>query len=143
MQLLVPLAGLLGIEIELLVQRLRQSAVIYGLIGLSALLALAFGLVALDLWLATLIGPILAALAIAGAFLVIALMAWLVLAVGNSRREKARALRKRSTDGTALITTAALTALPMLIGNPGVRRVGLPLGALAAVLLLMRGEGKD
>lgn len=143
MQWLVPLAGLLGIEVEILVRQLKQSALLYGLLGLCALLALAFALVALDLWLATLIGPIWAALAIAGLFLVLALIVWLVAVVGNARREKARALRRRSADSTALVTTAALTALPVLLGNPTIRRFGLPLGALAAALLLLRGEDKE
>jgi hypothetical protein len=40
--------------------------------------------------------------------------------------------RRRANETTALITTAALTALPMLFRSPAARTIALPLAAVAA-----------
>ena len=66
MGLLGPLASLLGIETDLLLQRIKESAVAFAAIGLFVVIAFSFMLVALYNYLLTWIGPIWAPLAIAG-----------------------------------------------------------------------------
>ena len=52
------------------------------------------------------------------------------------------AQRRHSAEKTALVTTAAITAVPMLLKSPLMRQVGLPVGgALAALYLLSKPGG--
>ncbi|MBK8086079.1 MAG: hypothetical protein IPK28_20875 [Devosia sp.] len=60
MQFLSPIASLLGIEVEELMERLKSGAVAYGAVAAFALIAVAFLLVALNAWLTLLWGPIVA-----------------------------------------------------------------------------------
>lgn len=140
MQFLIPLAGLLGIEVDALKDRLARSALFFCLIGIFGVITATFLLVALHAWLVPEVGPVYAPLIIAGIALVLALLTWLTMALGNRSRATIAREHKRSADSTAFLTTAALTALPVLFRNSTARKVGLPLGALAAVLFLNRTE---
>lgn len=145
MHLLAQLATLFGLEAEALVDRAKTQAIVGGAIGAFAVIAIAFFLIAAYLGLAGWIGPIWAALAIAGAATLIALIifAWERASEASRRREAAE--RRRQAEASSLITTAALTALPMALSSPTIRRIGLPLAALAGIVLLATRDrgGKD
>ena len=60
-----------------------------------------------------------------------------------SVREAEEAERRRNTETTALVTSAAISALPILFRSGLMKKVGIPVGsALAAVYLLTRNTGR-
>ena len=142
MGLLPSLARLLGIEVEVLVQRAAENAVavaaiaLFGLIGFGFLVAAAY--LALTLW----VSPLLASLIMAASALVIALVLYVALRIQQAAARKRAAARQRDAETTALVAGAALAALPDLLDNPLVRNIGLPL-AIYAALLLLSHRGKD
>ena len=145
MHLLLPLASLLGLEAEELLDRLRQNAVAWGAIALLLLIAVAFLLVAANVALGDWLGPVLAPLVIAGVALIIALLIYLVVHARHVRRRRRDAERRHSAERTAMVTTAAITAVPMLLKSPLMRTIGIPIGgALAAAYFLTRRKrGSD
>lgn len=136
MGLLVPLAALLGLEVEGLTARAKSAVMVYGIIGLCLLIAIGFLLAAGFMALAGEVGPIAAALIMAGAFLVLALAVYLGSLIGRSRRQRNLAERRRASETGAFLTTAAITALPILARSPLLIRLGLPAAAIAAFALL-------
>jgi hypothetical protein len=70
-----------------------------------------------------------------------------VLKVREGVEKRRRAQKRRSTETTALLTTATLTAVPMLLGSRLVRNAAIPAALLGAVGLLLKGaleeHGKD
>jgi hypothetical protein len=87
-------------------------------------------------------GPIVGPLVIALVAMVIAVALWGTMAIieGIARR---KALEKRhAQEKTALVTTAALTALPLVLQSSLMRKIGIPVGgALAAAFLLSKSGG--
>lgn len=143
MGLLAPLAALLGLEVESMAARAKTTALIYGLMGICLLIAVGFLLAAGYMALAELVGPILSALIIAGIFLLLALAAYLGSLAGRSRHQRKAAERRRSSETGAFMTTAALTALPLLARAPVALKLGLPAAAIAAFALIRDGRDKD
>jgi hypothetical protein len=141
MGLLAPLAALLGLEVEGIMARARSSAVVYGLIGLFVFIALGFLLAAAFMVIAESVGSIAAALIMGCSFVVLALAVYLGSLIGRSRRQRKLAERRRSSETGAFLTTAAITALPMLTRSPILVRLGLPAVAIAIYALLR--ENKD
>ena len=139
MHLLLPLASLLGIEFDELADRIKRNALAYGAVAALLVIALVFLLVALSNWLSVLWGPVLGPLALAGFALLLALIVYGSIAITH-RAEKRRSHQRQATaQRTALVTTAAASALPLLLRSRLLRKVGLPLGGvLAAVFLLSR-----
>lgn len=143
LNLLTPLASLLGIEAEEIVGRMKKNAGLWAAIAAFALIALVFLLVAANAGLTLWVGPIWAPLIIAGAAALIALVIYLVSRIGAGIAERKEAERRRSAETTALVTTAAITAIPLLLKSPLMRSIGLPLGAaLAAFFVLSRSRPK-
>jgi len=140
MHLLAQFATLFGLEAEALVDRAKSQAVIAGAIGFFSLIAVAFLLVAAYLGLTEWIGPIWAALAIAGAAIVVALIIYLWSRAAEANRKRLAAERRRENEANNLIATAALSAIPMALSSPTVRRIAVPLAALAAVVFFTRRE---
>lgn len=140
MHLLAQFATLFGLEAEALVDRAKSQAVIAGAIGFFSLIAVAFLLVAAYLGLTEWIGPIWAALAIAGAAIVVALIIYLWSRAAEATRKRLAAERRRENEANNLIATAALSAIPMALSSPTVRRIAVPLAALAAVVFFTRRE---
>ena len=142
MHLLAPLAALLGIEVEAITERLRNTIIVnvvmigLALVGVSFLVAAGF------FALAELYGAIYAALIFAATFLVLALAVYLGTRLGESRRRRELANKRRSSETSAFVTTAALTALPVLLKSPLARTIGLPAAAIAAYLLVRGGSDK-
>lgn len=141
MQFLIPLAGLLGIEVEALTERVKRTIIGNAVMGLFGAIGAVFLLVAGFLAIADQLGGIYAALIMGGAFVVLALAMFLGMRIGDGRRRRAIVEKRRSTDSSAFLTTAALTALPMLLKSPILRTVGLPAAAIAAYMLT-RSAGK-
>lgn len=141
MNLLAAFASLLGIETEIVITRAKESAVAYALIGLLGVIALSFALVATYNWLYAWIGPIWGPLAIAGAALVIALIVFIALRIQQQALAEREAERKRARQRKALITTAAVDLLPALMDSGLFRNVGVPIGVLAALLVLGKASG--
>ncbi|MHA6691077.1 hypothetical protein [Devosia sp. A449] len=139
MNLLIPLAGLLGIEVESITERVRNAVIVNAVMIVLGVAGIGFLLAAGVMALADIVGGIYAALIFAAAFLVITLAVYLGTRVGESRRRREVATKRRSSETGAFVTTAALTALPVLLKSPMLRTLGLPAAAIAAYLLL-RGE---
>jgi len=135
MPLIASLTGLLGIEAQSLLQRTRESAIIYAAIALFAAISLIFLLVALNAALLPWVGPIWAPLIIAAAALVIAAVLFIVLKVQMAARRREELQRRREAETNSLITGATVAAIPELLRSPLVRDVGLPLAIYAAALL--------
>jgi hypothetical protein len=136
MGLLAPLAALLGLEVEGLTARAKSAVLVYGLIGLCLMIAGGFLLAAGFMALAELVGAIIAALILGGVFLLLALAVYLGSLIGRSKRQRALAERRRASETGAFLTTAAITALPLLTRSPLLLRLGLPAAAIAAFALL-------
>jgi hypothetical protein len=141
--LLAPLASLLGIEVEALKERLQRHALFYAAVGLFVAIGGAFLLVALDNALTLSLGPVIAPLMIAGGALLIALVIYVVSLAVNTIKRQREAERRRNTETTALVTSAAISALPILFRSGLMKKVGIPVGGvLAALYLLTRNTGR-
>ncbi|SFZ83249.1 hypothetical protein SAMN02983003_1539 [Devosia enhydra] len=143
MKLLLPLASLLGLEVEHLAERWKAQAIVLGTIAFFALIAFVFILVALHAALLREIGPEFAPLAIAGGALLIAFIVWAIAALRQRKVVRSEASKRQASETRALVTTAALTAAPMLLKNPLVRRFGLPLAGAATVAFLLLRSRND
>jgi hypothetical protein len=62
--------------------------------------------------------------------------------VGEGRRRRQLAEKRRSTETSAFVTTAALTALPAILRSPMARTIALPAAAIAAYLMVRGGSDK-
>ena len=138
--LLTPLAALLGIEAEHLVSRLKGLVLLYAAITLLGLTGLGFLLAAGFMLLADAVGALYASLILAGTFLLLALALYLGLAIGERRNRRGRDTRRRSSETGAFLTTAAITALPVVLRSPLLVKLGLPAAAIAAFTLLRRDD---
>ena len=146
MHLLLPLASILGIEVEDLLERFKQNAIAWSAIAFFALVGVVFLLVTLYTGMVDWLGPIWGPLAIAGGALLVALGIYVGVRVAANVVAIREAQRRHSAEKTALVTTAAITAVPMLLKSPLMRTIGIPVGgALAALYLLSKpgGHPKD
>jgi hypothetical protein len=145
MGLLAPLAALLGLELSSLADRAKSTAISLGLIAVFGLVAAGFLLAAGYIALAEALTPIIAALIYAGVFTLLALAVYLGTLVGRSRRQRQIAEKRRSSETGAFLTTAALTALPMLTRSPLLLRLGIPAAIIAAFALMSNKDdgGRD
>jgi hypothetical protein len=139
MGLLAPIAALLGLEAGSLVERARTAAITLGLIIVFGLIAVGFLLAAIFMALADLYSPIIAALILAGIFLLLAAGVYLGMKTGEARRRRELAERRKTTQTGSLLTTAAFSALPMLARTPLLVKIGLP-AAVAAFALLRASD---
>lgn len=142
MNLLVPLAGLLGIEIDSITERVRNAVILNAVMITLAAIGAGFLVAAGYIAVAQQLGGLYAALIFGGGFLLLALAVYLGSLIGQSRHKREVAEKRRSSETSAFVTTAALTALPVLLKSPLVRKLGLPAAAIAA-LLLVRGGSDD
>ncbi|MDF2982101.1 MAG: hypothetical protein K0Q69_1873 [Devosia sp.] len=139
MHLLALAASVLGIEVDELLEHFKRNAMAWSAVALFALIALVFVLVALNAWFTLMWGPIIAPLVIAAGALVISLGIYAAIAIIDSIAKKRAAQRRNAAEKTALVTTAALTALPLVMKSDLMRKIGIPIGgALAAAYLLSK-----
>lgn len=142
MRLLMPLASLLGIEVEGAIDRLRAMAILYGFIALFAALGLGFLIAAGYIAVAAHLGSLNTALLFGGTALALALVLLVGARIGEGRRRRRRKERQKASQTGALLTTAAATALPALLRSPLFVRLGIPAAAIAAFALL-HDSGQD
>ncbi len=139
MHLLALAASVLGIEVDELLEHFKKNAMAWSAVALFALIALVFGLVGLNAWFTLMWGPNVAPLIIAAGALVIALGLYAAIVITDSIAKRHAAQRRNSAEKTALVTTAALTALPLVLKSDLMKKVGIPIGgALAAAYLLSK-----
>lgn len=142
MNLLVPLAGLLGIEIEAITDRVKTLIIVNAVIGIFGVIGVVFLLIAGFLALSDVYGSIYAALIFGGVFVVLAIAVFLGAKIGEGKRHRQVVERKKSYDTNAFITTAALSVLPVLLRSPTVRAVGIPAAAVAAFFLARKADDR-
>jgi Ni/Fe-hydrogenase subunit HybB-like protein len=142
MGLIAPLAALFGLELEDVAARAKAAAILYGLMGLFLLAAVIFLTVAGYIALADLFSPLIAALILSGVFLLLALALYLGTLLSKGRQRRALVERRRSSESSAFLTTAALTALPVFLKSPMIVKLGLPAAAITAIALL-RENSRD
>ena len=140
MGFLAPLAALLGFELETMKERFKRTFAGNAIMIVFAMIGLVFLLVAGFLGLSVSIGPIYAALVFGAVFLLASLIVHLSLRAEAARDRRAAAEKRRSGEAGAFVTTAALTALPVMLRSPMVRTIGLPVAAVAALLFLRGGR---
>jgi len=140
MNLLGPLASLLGIEIESITERVRNAIILNAAMIVFGLIGAIFLIVAGFLAIADQLGGIYAALIVGGGFVLLALAVYLGSVIGKGRTKRTLVEKRRSNETSAFVTTAAITALPVLLKSPLVRKFGLPAAALAAFLLVRGGS---
>lgn len=139
MHLLALAASVLGIEVDELLENFKKNAMAWSAVALFALIGLAFLLVALNAWFTLMWGPIVAPLLIGAGAIIVALAIYAVIAITDGIARRHAAERRNSAEKTALVTTAALTALPLVMKSDLMRKVGIPIGgALAAAYLLAK-----
>ena len=137
--LLAPLGALLGIEAASFKDKLKRQAVLWGTLGVLGVIAISFVLVAINTALSFAVGPIVAPLIIAGAALLIGLVVYAVFHFRATLEAHNDAEKARRAEVTALVTTAAITAIPLIL--PTLKRVGVPVGgAAAAVYSLLQSK---
>ena len=142
MQFLLPLASILGIEVDELINRLKNNAIAWSAVALFGLIGLAFVLVAVANAATLSWGPIVGPLVVALVAIVIAVGIWIGMSVVESIARRKAMEKRHAQEKTALVTTAALTALPIVLQSPLMRKVGIPVGgALAAAFLLSKSNG--
>ncbi len=142
MGLIAPLAALFGLELQDVAARAKAAAILYGLMGLFLLAATIFLTVAGYIALAELFSPLIAALILSGVFLLLALALYLGTLLSKGRQRRALVERRRSSESSAFLTTAALTALPVFLKSPMIVKLGLPAAAITAIALL-RENSRD
>lgn len=144
MHLLALAASVLGIEVDELLEHVKRNAMAWSAVALFALIALVFVLAALNAWFTLLWGPIVAPLVIAAGALLVALGIYAAIAISDGIARRHAAQRRNSAEKTALVTTAALTALPLVLKSDLMKKVGIPIGgALAAAYLLAKPGGSS
>ena len=137
---LAPLLSLLGIEAASITAGVKRQAIIWGLIGALGVVFAAFVLVAINTALAYAVGPVIAPLIIALAAALIALVIFLVAHIQDGKRD---AEKKKGAEMTALVTTAIITAVPLILRSPLFKQIGLPAGAALASALLLRKDDRE
>ncbi|WP_338720590.1 hypothetical protein [Devosia sp. XK-2] len=143
MTVLAQLASLLGLELEEMLAKAKSNLLVYGLIVLFSAVASGFLIAAGYMALAERAGAIVAALILAGGFLALALAIYIGAFIASRRRQRKFAQRRRSAETGALLSSAALVALPLLSKSPTLVRWGLPAAAIAAFALLRDNEKED
>lgn len=142
MGLLLPIASLLGIEVDELLDRVKKNAIAWSAVALFALIGLSFILVAVANAATLAWGPIVGPLVVALVAILVATVIWATMAIVEGIARRKALERRHAQEKTALVTTAALTALPMILQSPLMRKIGIPVGgALAAAFLLSKSNG--
>ncbi|HEX4298888.1 MAG TPA: hypothetical protein VHZ56_12785 [Devosia sp.] len=139
--MLAPLLSLLGLETTELTDRLKRQAILWGAVAFLGIVGICFLLVAINAGLTYAVGPVIAPLIIAVAAVVIAVAIVLVTHILDGADARRALERKRSAERTAMMTTAAITALPLILKSPLLRDIGIPAGAALASALMLRRSG--
>lgn len=137
------LASLLAVDIHAFTKRIRRNAVLYAIAGFFMLTAYAAGVTALGIYLATMMHPAAAAAVVAFAAFIVALIFFLAVMLSNRAEEKRRRQAAAANSGKAMMLTAAMSALPMVIRSKPLAAVAIA-GGLAMVLgKTLGGSGRS
>ncbi|CDZ25962.1 hypothetical protein [Neorhizobium galegae] len=109
------LASLAAMDVAAFTRRLKRNAVLYALVLLFLLTAYGLLVAALAVYLASIWGPPMALLAVAGGALVLAFIVYLCAVIANASEQRRKREAAASNSSKALMMTAALTALPLLV----------------------------
>jgi len=139
---LAPILSLVGLEAHELTARVKRQAIVWGLMAALGIIGVAFLCVALNSALTIAVGPVVAPLIIAVAALLLALATLLISQLIEHAEARRLAEKKRSSEITSLITTAAIAAVPLILRSPLVKDVGIPAGAALASALWF-GKSQD
>ncbi|MGE7367523.1 hypothetical protein ACQKKX_00420 [Neorhizobium sp. NPDC001467] len=126
-------ASLLAVDIHAFTKRLRRNAVLYAIAGFFMLTAYAAGVTAFGIYLATMMHPAVAAAVVAFAAFIVALIFFAAVMLANRAEEKRKRQAAAANSGKAMMVTAAITALPMVIRSRPLAAVAIA-GGLAMVL---------
>lgn len=143
MHLLTALAGLLGYELETVSEQVKRKLVAGALMAVLGLIGFIFLVVAGYIALSEQLGPLISALILGGSFLLLTLAVYLGTRIGEGKRQREAMERRRSSQTGAFLTTAAITALPVLLKSPWFRTLGIPAAAIAALLVASNSGEKD
>lgn len=127
------LASLLAVDIGAFTKRMRRNAVLYAIAGFFMLTAYVAGVTALGIYLATMMHPAAAAAVVAFAAFIVALIFFLAIMLSNRAEQKRRRQAAAANSGKAMMLTAAMSALPMVIRSKPLAAVAIA-GGLAMVL---------
>jgi len=122
------LASLVATDVSALVQRTKRNAILYVFALLFVLTAYVALVAAGSIYLAGIWGPVVALLAVAGGTLLLALLMYLAVVIGNSAQKKRKREAAATSGGKALMATAALSALPLLMKSKPLMLVGAVIG---------------
>ena len=114
LQLLGPLAALLGVELTALRARITRNAIAYGALAFCGVIAFVFLLVALHAAMSLAFGPVWSALIMALVAGLAAAGIWIWMRSVERKRQRDAEKRRHTAEATALAGTAALSALPIL-----------------------------
>ena len=132
---LAPLLSLVGLEAHELSARFKREAIVWGLMAGFGIIGVAFICVAINSALSSVVGPVIAPLILAVAAVLLALATLLISQLIEHAEARRLAEKKRSSEITSLITTAAIAAVPLILRSPLVKEVGIPAGAALASAL--------
>ncbi|MFB9949401.1 hypothetical protein ACFFP0_11110 [Rhizobium puerariae] len=132
------LASLAAIDIAAFTERLKRNAVLYAFAMVFLLTAYVLAVAALAVYLGQMWGLPVALLVVAGGALVLAFVMLVWIAMENRAEERRRREAAAANSSKALMVTAALSALPLVLKSRP-----LLLASVAAGLgfLLMRNMG--
>src|SRR4051812_30037854 len=116
--ILAPLLSLAGLEAGELTGRLKRQAIVWGLMAAFGIVGVAFLCVALNAALTIAVGPVVAPLIIAVAAVLLAIIVFLAAQLIEHAEARRLAEKKRTTEITSLITTAAIAAVPLILRSP-------------------------
>jgi nitrate reductase NapE component len=128
------LASLAAMDVAAFTRRLKRNAALYALVLLFLLTTYGLLVAALAVYLAGIWGAPMALLAVAGGALVLALAVYLWVVIANRAEQRRKREAATSNSSKALMMTAALTALPLLVKSRPLLLVAVVggLGFLAA-----------
>jgi apolipoprotein N-acyltransferase len=133
--ILAPLLSLAGLEADELKGHFKRQAIVWGLMAAFGVIGIAFLCVAINSALSSAVGPVIAPLIIAVAAILFAIVTLLTAQLIEHAEARRLAEKKRSTEITSLITTAAIAAVPLILRSPLMKDIGIPAGAALASAL--------
>ena len=137
-----PLLSLLGIEAASITASAKRQAIVWGTIAALGVIFVSFMLIAANSALTYAVGPVVAPLIIAVAAAVIGLAIYLVAHLQDGIAARRRAEQQKSAEMTALVTTAIITAVPLILRSSLVKEIGIPAGAALASALMLKKDDR-
>ena len=132
------LASLAAMDIAAFMRKLKRNAILYAFALVFLLTAYALAVAALAAYIGQIWGLPVALLAVAGGALVLGLIMFLWVALANRAEERRKREAAAANSSKALMVTAALSALPILVKSRPLLLVSVAAGL---GFLIMKGTG--